>query len=37
MEAIGEYLESFGDRTPRALLEEQQRIKAELDAIDWPR
>jgi phosphoenolpyruvate carboxykinase (GTP) len=37
MEAIGEYFETFGDRTPRALLDEQQRIKAELDAIDWPR
>ena len=37
MVAIGEYLETFGDRAPKALLDEQQRIKAELDAIDWPR
>ncbi len=36
MEAIGEYFETFGDRTPEALLEEQQRIKKELDAVDWP-
>jgi phosphoenolpyruvate carboxykinase (GTP) len=36
MQSIGEYFETFGDRTPKALLEEQQRIKAELDAVDWP-
>jgi len=37
MESIGDYLETFGDRVPEALREEQRRIKAELDAIDWPR
>ena len=37
MDAVGEYLDSFGDRVPQALREEQHRIKAELDAIDWPR
>ena len=37
MEAVGEYLETYGDRLPAALREEQQRIKAELDAIDWPK
>jgi phosphoenolpyruvate carboxykinase (GTP) len=36
MDAIGEYLEGFGDRVPRSLREQQRRIKAELDAIDWP-
>ena len=36
MEAVGKYLQTFGDRTPKALLEEQQRIKSELDAVDWP-
>ena len=35
--AIGEYLETFGDRLPEALREEQRRIKTELDAVDWPK
>ena len=37
MAAIGEYLETFGDRVPEALWEEQRRIKEELDAVEWPR
>jgi phosphoenolpyruvate carboxykinase (GTP) len=32
MAAIGEYLESYGDRLPAALREEQRRISAELEA-----
>jgi phosphoenolpyruvate carboxykinase (GTP) len=36
MDAVGEYLGTYGDRLPAALREEQQRIKAELDAVDWP-
>jgi phosphoenolpyruvate carboxykinase (GTP) len=30
MEAVGEYLAGFGDRVPQALVEEQQRISAQL-------
>ncbi|MGH8109349.1 MAG: phosphoenolpyruvate carboxykinase (GTP) [Arenimonas sp.] len=30
MEAIGEYLQSYGDRTPKALLAEQQKIAKQL-------
>ncbi len=37
MESIGEYLESYGDRLPPELREEQQRVTAELAAIDWPK
>jgi phosphoenolpyruvate carboxykinase (GTP) len=36
MESIGEYFDSFGDRVPSALRKQQQRIAAELAAIDWP-
>ena len=36
MEAVGEYLATYGDRLPAGLREEQERIKAELDAVDWP-
>ena len=34
MESIGEYLDGFGDRLPAVLRERQQRIAAELAAID---
>jgi phosphoenolpyruvate carboxykinase (GTP) len=37
MESIGEYLESYGDRLPPELRAEQQRVAAELAAIDWPK
>jgi len=37
MESIGEYLEGYGDRLPPELREEQQRVTAELAAIDWPK
>lgn len=30
MEAIGEYLQSYGDRTPKALLDEQEKIAKQL-------
>ena len=30
MEAIGEYLQSYGERTPKALLAEQQKIAKQL-------
>ncbi|MGH8052054.1 MAG: phosphoenolpyruvate carboxykinase (GTP) [Arenimonas sp.] len=30
MEAIGEYLQSYGDRTPKSLLDEQQKIAKQL-------
>ena len=36
MKSVGEYLETYGDRLPEALREEQRRIKAELDAVEWP-
>ncbi|MCK5325320.1 MAG: phosphoenolpyruvate carboxykinase (GTP) [Woeseiaceae bacterium] len=36
MASIGEYLESFGERLPAALREEQQRVAAELAAVKWP-
>ncbi|MEO6173138.1 MAG: phosphoenolpyruvate carboxykinase domain-containing protein, partial [Arenimonas sp.] len=30
MEAIGEYLQSYGDRTPKALMDQQQKIAKQL-------
>ena len=35
MESLGEYFDSFGDRVPAVLREQQQRIAAELAAIEW--
>ena len=37
MESVGEYLESYGDRLPPELSEVQQRVTAELAAVDWPK
>ena len=36
MTSIREYLESYGDRLPPQLKDEQQRVKAELEEVDWP-
>jgi len=35
MDSIGEYLESYGDRLPEALRQQQQTIAAELSKVSY--